>query len=144
MASRKRAAVAAVIPLAPPPTPHVDGVAYSSLRLKEQGHPLRFGTSAKLVQAMNDQTITFRSEPYPHFLVMPGGVEYPVDNVASALNIHASVVQKLSRTGRLNERKQRMMKVAEAKRTERAATGVQVIDDEDDEPLTSEGDDDES
>lgn len=139
MAARKRAAAAAEAPETPAPAVPA-GVQYASIRLKEQGHKLRFSHGPKLVQATDDQTITYLAEPYPHFRVDPGGIEFPLENVASALQTGAAIVQKLSRTGRMNARKQRLLKLAEEKRMARAAEGVQVIDDEDADPLPLEED----
>ena len=45
------------------------------------------------------------------------------------------MAQKLSRTGRLNERKLRLAKAAEERRMARANAEVQYVDDEDDDPL---------
>ena len=122
------------------PAPAV-GVSYQSIRLKAQGHKLRFSSTPLKVEATDDQTITLLTAPYNHFRVDPGGVEFPVENVSSAIRIDSAIAQKLSRTGRINARKARVLKLAEEKRLARAAAEVQFVDDEDDEPLASEGDD---
>lgn len=141
MAAKKRAAAAAeVIPIVPPEAP-APGVAYQSIRLKAQGHKLRFSATPLKVEASDNQTIMLRTEPYVHFIVEPGGVEFPMENVASAIRIDSGIARKLSRTGRINERKMRVLKLAEEKRKVRAATEVQDIDDEDHEPLADEVDD---
>lgn len=142
MAARKRAAAAAEVIQLDPPTPPA-GVSYQSIRLKEQGHKLRFSHTPLKVEASDTQTITFLREPYEHFRVDPGGVEFPLENVASSLQIDSGVARKLSRTGRINERKLRVLKAAEERRARRAAE-VQRIDAEDDEPLADEVGDDES
>lgn len=137
MAARKKTATAEVIPL-DPPAPAPAGVRYQSIRLKAQGHKLRFSNTPLKVEASETQTITLVVEPYPHFRVDPGGVEFPMENIASALQIDSGIAQKLSRTGRINERKMRVLKAAEERRKARAAAEVQKVDDEDDEPLAAE------
>ncbi len=139
MAARKKTAVAEVIPLDPPTAP-AEGVRYQSIRLKAQGHKLRFSNTPLKVEATDTQTITLLTEPYKHFRVDPGGVEFPVENVSSAIGIDAGIAQKLSRTGRINERKAQQLRALAERRKARASAGVQKVDDEDDEPLPSEGD----
>lgn len=134
MAARKKTATAEVIPLQSPPPP-VDGVSYFSLRLKQQGHKLRYSHGPQLVEADRDQTISFRKDPYPHFVVMPGGVQFPLENVASAIPTEAQVAAKLSRTGRVNARKAEAIRIMQEKaRAARAAASEPVDIEEDDEP----------
>jgi hypothetical protein len=116
------------------------GVAYASVRIKEIGHKLRFSHSSKLIEATDTQTVTFLKEPFPHFRVDPGGVEFPLENVTSAMQVGALISQKLSRTGRMKERAERLRKLAAEKQA--ARKDIQVIDDEDDEPLADEVSDD--
>ncbi len=141
MAARKRTATAEVIPLTQPP-PRED--AYFSVRLKEQGHKLRYSHGIKLIEAERDQTITFCKEPYPHFLVMPGGVQFPIENVSSAIPMAAQVATKLSRTGRGNARKAEAIRVLQERAKARAAAAAPVeAEEEDDETDMGEGSDDE-
>jgi hypothetical protein len=136
MAARKKQATAEVIPLTPP----VEG-AYHSIRLKGQGHKLRYSHGPLLVQAERDQTITFRKEPYEHFLVMPGGVQFPLQNVASAIPLEAQVATKLSRTGRAFARKAEAIRVLQDRARARAAAAAPAAADEDDsEPLEEDDD----
>lgn len=130
MATRKKTATAEVIQM--PPVP-VEGVAYFSLRLKEQGHKLRYSHGPKLVEAERDQTIAFRSEPYPHFVVMPGGVQFPLENVASAIPMASQLTAKLSRTGKVNARKAEAVRKLQERALARAAAS-EPVDVEEDEP----------
>lgn len=139
-AKKKTAAAPEAVPT--PASAAPDGVRYQSIRLKEQGHKLRFSHGPKLVESKGDQTVTYLALPYPHFRVDPGGVEFPLENVASAIQTEASIAQKLSRTGRINLRKQAQLQALKERRKKRAETEVQVVDDEDDEPLPLEVDPD--
>jgi hypothetical protein len=136
MAARKKQATAEVIQLTQP-----DERAYFSIRLKEQGHKLRYSHGVKLVEAERDQTISFRAEPYPHFVVMPGGVQFPIENVSSAIPMAAQVATKLSRTGRGNARKAEAIRVLQEKARARAAAATPAMANEDEsEPLDEDAD----
>lgn len=91
---------------------------YQSLRIFEVAHKLRHGVQPKLVEAGGDQTITFHPEPFPHFEVLPSGVQIPLNNVASAIPKTASIAQKVVKTvGAMKEAR-------EAKRAAKAVGNV--------------------
>lgn len=80
------------------------GIPYASIRTIKTPGKLR-QSHVNLIEATDGNTITFRSSPYPHFLVMPGGTEIPIWNVAGAVAVGSEIAQKLSRTERLAKRK---------------------------------------
>jgi len=82
----------------------VGGIPYASIRTIKTPGKLR-QSHVNLIEAIDGNTITFRSFPYPHFLVMPGGTEIPIWNVAGAVAVGSEIAQKLSRTERLAKRK---------------------------------------
>lgn len=93
---------------------------YQSLRIKSVVHKLRHGVQPFLIEAGGDQTITFKSEPFPLFEVLPSGVQIPLDNVASAIPKGASVANKIGRTvGAMKEA--RLAKAAKSKKEADAA-----------------------
>lgn len=79
---------------------------YQSLRLRNNVHKLRYGVQPLLVEAngspedgsRNWQTITYKEEPFPHFEVLPSGVQIPLHNVASAIPRTASIATKVAKT----------------------------------------------
>jgi len=50
------------------------------------------------VEAGGDQKIILREKPYPHFVVLPSGIEIPVANVASAIPKGAALADRVKRT----------------------------------------------
>ena len=87
-----------------PASPPEDGVEYQSVRIIGDVHKLRFGAGARLVESGPGQTIVFRKEPYPHFHVLPAGVEIPLHNTASAIAMSAGLASKLRKTGQTGAR----------------------------------------
>lgn len=71
---------------------------YASLRIRNVTHKLRQGAMPFLVEAGGGQTITYRSEPFPHFDVQPSGIQIPLQNVASAIPKGASIANKVNKT----------------------------------------------
>ena len=71
---------------------------YQSLRLYSAVHKLRQGSLPNLVEANAQREITYRSEPFPQFLVMPEGVEIPLHNVASAIPVGSGLADKITKT----------------------------------------------
>jgi hypothetical protein len=71
---------------------------YSSLRILHETHKLRQGNLPKLVQAGGGQTVTYKTEPFPHFEVQPSGIQIPLHNVASAIPVQASIADKVNGT----------------------------------------------
>lgn len=74
---------------------------YDSLRIKSATH-VRSGYSGQIASG-GGQQIFFRAEPYPHFAVLPKGIEIPMENVASAVPKAAGLASKLRRTGAKKE-----------------------------------------
>jgi hypothetical protein len=93
---------------------------YQSLRLKNVVHKLRYGVQPMLVEAGGDQTITYSETPFPHFEVLPSGVQIPLHNVSSAIPKDANVASKHAKTvGAMKEA--RLAKAAKQKKDADAA-----------------------
>lgn len=88
---------------------------YTSLRLRNTVHKLRYGVQPLLVEAGGEQTITFLEEPFPHFVVDPSGVQIPLHNVASAVPSSAALAAKVGKTvgQRQAQREQKLAERAE-------------------------------
>ena len=70
---------------------------YDNLRIKSPTH-VRSGYGGQ-ISSGGGQQIFFRQEPYPHFVVLPKGIEVPLENVSSAIPKAAGLASKLRRTG---------------------------------------------
>lgn len=103
---------------------------YQSLRVKSPTHKLRFSNLPSKIEADGDQKITFRPAPYPHFCVSPSGVEIPLENVASAIPMAASIAGRLRKTGPMGARRE----AARAAKATRLAAAAEP------EPVETEGD----
>lgn len=122
-----------------------DGIPYASLRLKSTAGKLRYSNNSLLIEANDDQTITLYADkvapsgkviPFPHFKVMPSGVEVMIENVTGAIPSNASITEKLSmrsRTAARAERlKTRMRELAEENAEIAKKVSLQDVPEEDD------------
>ncbi|HET9045100.1 MAG TPA: hypothetical protein VFN70_18220 [Burkholderiales bacterium] len=107
---------------------------YAALRVIHQVSSLRGGSNISIIEATGLRTIEAHGHPYPHFKVLPEGVEIPTTNVSSAIPAGSAQTLKLGRKERLRAREERIAAklAAKAAAAPKQREGVEDIVDEDD------------